>query len=144
MKTLVSMMLLAMTSLPLASAERTNIPLELSAFIGGFFGASYTVELKDGILHYSVRENGKETTTTITPTAEQWPSFRRALDELNIWNWRKHYKDRHVLDGTLWSVNIVYQGRKLASDGSNEYPRRKEFEQYLAAVRKLLGGKPFR
>ena len=142
MKTLISIMLLAMTALPLASAERTNIPLQLSAFIGGFFGASYTIELKDGILHYSVREHGKETNTTITPTAEQWISFRQALNELNIWNWQKHYKDRHVLDGTIWSVNIVYQGRKLVSDGSNQYP--KQFEQYLAAVRKLLGGKQFR
>ncbi len=153
MKHLLFLTLLLTMAHPIAAGEAPPIPEKFSAYIGGFFGPSYWVELEQGTLHYKVREKGqqKEKTTTITPTPEQWAAFRQALDEIDAWKWKKEYNSG-TPDGTQWSLAIAYDHKKLASGGNNQYPGReakntdytKDFERYLAAVKALLGGKEFR
>ena len=135
-----------------ASGKEPPIPSAMSASIGGFFGGSYRVALKGSDLHYFSRKHGKMMETVVTPTAKQWEEFRSALDEIGIWTWRKHY-DSPALDGTQWSVSIAYKGKQVESTGSNKYPGRgsvspsgytPEFQKYLSAVQRLVGGKDFR
>jgi hypothetical protein len=135
------------TSISLA-AEPAATPKKFSAVIGGFFGPTYVVELRDGSLHYT--EHKKHTgpgpkptaSATLTPTPEQWRAFRESIDQLNVWRWHRDYSDNAIADGTQWRLNIEYADHMLKTQGSNEYP--KHLDRYLAAVQKLLGGRSFK
>jgi len=136
-------------------AEDTNVvPKNFKAYIGGFGGPSYTVELQNGVLVYS-----EDTTNTlqikITPTLAQWQEFRHDLDDLQVWQWQSRYDNPRVCDGTQWSLLIDYPDKHLETGGGNSYPDAvgkpnknpeltKTFHNYLAAVQKLLGGKDFK
>ena len=139
-----------------AAAEPTTVPERFKAFIGGFLGTSYSVELRDGVLVHRTSGRGrpKPIQTTSRPTPAQWREFRDALDELKAWRWRAEYPTNGTMDGTQWSLEITYADRSLNSHGSNSYPEddatpngkpepTRAFRRYLAAVRKLTGGLAF-
>jgi hypothetical protein len=137
------------------SGSRESVPKSFVAFIGDFQANSYQVELNDGVLDYETYSYpGKSSKARITPTKADWETFRRALDDLNVWSWRREY-ELTALDGTQWSLEIEYVDRSLKSEGSNNYPttlgvpngsgiRTEEFKRYLVAVQKLLGGRDFK
>jgi hypothetical protein len=90
----------------------------------------------------------------VTPTAAQWREFRQTLDELNVWQWRAEYPSGGTADGTQWSLELAWDGHALKAHGDNSYPDpggkpngkpqpTKAFVRYLAAVKKLIGGKSF-
>ena len=129
------------------AAEPAAIPDKFSAVIGGFFGSTYGVALRDGTLYYTERKarTGPADATssaTIKPTAEQWREFRQSIDELKAWRWRPDYSDSAIMDGTQWQLELAYSDHSLKTGGSNKYPE--HFDRYLAAVQKLLGGKTFK
>jgi len=141
------------------AAEGTDVPKEFSAIIGGFLGSTYAVELRDGALHYTEKKNrnghyGITSSATLTPTSEDWQKFRKTIDHLNIWQWRADYPSRGTQDGTQWSLKIAYSDRAVKTHGNNNYPDAngrpkdnsdptKTFNEYLAAVRTLIGGRNF-
>jgi hypothetical protein len=138
------------------AAEPLQVPKRFTASIGGFLGSSYKVELRDGTLAYTSSGPGRTNLKqkTITPTATQWREFQRALDDLKVWEWRKEYPNRGIMDGTQWSLDIAFEDRPLQTHGDNCYPDdggkpnrnpelTKSFIAYLAAIQKLLGGEPF-
>src|SRR5947209_18363800 len=81
--------------------EVSSLPKRFSAHIGGFLGASYGLELKDGTLTYtnSARAGSRPKEKTITPTAAQWREFHQALDDLNVWQWRSEYSTHGFVEG---------------------------------------------
>jgi hypothetical protein len=132
------------------------VPQRFSATIGGFLGSSFRLELRNGTLVYTKfdpgHQNPKE--TFLTTTAAQWGEFRRALDALHLWQWRSEYPNGRTKDGTLWSLDIVYEDQALKTQGSNNYPETAGqnpsaseptyvFKRYLAAVKKLAGHQRF-
>ncbi len=123
-----------------SNAGPARMPQKLSLYIGGYGGGRYHIDLVEGALRYRVLKNQKETVETITPTAEQWDAFAKALDTLGVWDWKKAYEIVSE-DGTQWSAEIVEEGHKLESTGNNAYPP--DFKKYLAAVKALLGGRAF-
>lgn len=138
-----------------ANAEEVK-PREFSAYIGGSLESAYRVELKDGVITYTMLLGNRVTSQTrITPTDEQWRSFRKTLDELKVWGWQKEYAGYGVLDGTGWSLHLLYSDHLLDSKGDNNYPDAhgkpnkepkptKTFQLFCAAIQQLLGGKEFR
>lgn len=141
-KTALNVVVFIAIGLCCAFADQAQKPKELFLASGGFFGPNYRVFWQEEKLFYGVsaKSGAKETLTTLEPTLDQWTSFRKALDELGVWSWRKKY-ERNVLDGTQWSISIQYEGRRVASSGSNDYPR--DYAEFLTAVQKLLGGRAF-
>ena len=151
-------MLWLLAVVPVMSADESSpIPKQFSVAIGGFFGASYELELHGGKLAYSASRAGRTNfrRSTITPNAAKWREFRQALDGLKIWQWRANYRNEHVHDGTQWSLEITYADRVMKSHGNNSYPDSrgrpdrnpkptKTFDDFLHAVEKLIGGKTFR
>ena len=141
----------------ISAPEPTLIPKQLNAYIGGFDGLSYKVELRDGVLSYTVFTSllsNPKATATMMPTATQWHEFRQILDDLKIWQWRDDYPNKTVRDGTQWSLEITYADKALKTKGDNNYPddvgkpngkpeRTETFNRYLLGVKKLLGGKNF-
>ncbi len=134
------------------------MPEKFHAAIGGFLGSSYVVELRDGALHYTERKQTsvgpRMFSSTVTPTLQQWQEFRKSIDQLNIWQWYADYPSQGVQDGTQWSLEIAYADRALKTHGSNNYPdasgkpngephSTKIFGRYLAAIKKLIGGRSF-
>jgi len=140
----------------ISAPQPSSIPKHFNAYIGGFMGVSYKVELREGILTYTVWQNpSNQKATTITPAETQWHEFRQTLDELKIWQWRGNYPNKNVKDGTQWSIDIIYADRVLKTKGDNSYPDdagkpngkpepTEVFNRYLSAVQKLMGGKTFR
>lgn len=140
----------------MSGADLTPIPKHFSASIGGFLGASYQLELHGDTLTYTASGGGQRDPlhATVTPTAAQWRDFREALDVLKVWQWRADYPTNGTMDGTQWALDIAYADHALKSHGDNSYPDStgkptgtpeptKAFNLYLAAIRKLTGGKTF-
>ena len=151
------------------------LPERLCISIGGYFGPCYDVTLKKGRLTYtyssgpsSAQKEQRDVVNPelrrlmglkplpqpeeIQPSARQWQTFRRALDRLNVWSWKRKYLDPHVCDGVGWSVKIAYSDRSLVSGGSNGFPGRdgraissradgtdKTFAKFCRAVARLVG-----
>lgn len=123
-----------------------NIPIALSARIGGFAGPSYAVKIVNGALRYYHNPSGfigRHTDSTHIDTSnDQWISFRNTLEEINIWSWDESYLNPDIVDGTSWNVQIKYNDKSIESGGSNATPP--EFHIFLKAVSELVGGKTFR
>jgi hypothetical protein len=126
----------------LPAAEPSFMPKTFSAYIGGFNGPSYLVELHDGVLTYTGGLRHERIRSRITPTAAQWREFRQTLDALDVWRWRADYSNETIKDGTQWRLSLEYTDRAVKTGGSNAFP--KQFDPYLAAVEKLLDGKTFK
>jgi hypothetical protein len=150
----VFLLLLAASARP--AAEPSAVPTHFVARVGGFLGSTYSVELKDGTLTYTVSGRGQTNVrhATITPTETDWREFRQTLDELKVWHWQSDYPRGGVVDGTQWLFEIVYSDRALKSRGDNNYPDASGtptgkpeftpvFNRYLGAIKKLVGGKDF-
>src|SRR5215471_10803465 len=105
------------------AAETNAAPESFKTFVGGFTGPSYSVELRDGKLYYSVVDGPSHTRAAkITPSTQQWGEFRRALEDIGVWQWRTNYPNPRVSDGTQWSLEIRWGGRALRARGSNSFP----------------------
>ena len=141
----------------LAAAKPSPVPQRFSAYIGGFIGGSYQIELHDSVLIYTAFGRGRSDPerSTVEPTAAQWREFRQTIDDLKVWLWRADYPSDGVRDGTQWSLDIAFVDRSIKTRGNNNYPDdagkpngkpepTEAFKRYLEAVRKLTGGKTFR
>ena len=146
-----SALLLAPVLQSSAAAAPVEVPVRLELSLGGsIWGPTYTVEWKDGVLHYLERDDRRhETTANIVPTGAQWAAFRLALDACDVWSWRRT-NSRHV-DQREWRVAIAYRWRKIERSGYGPAPGRSstgtgstaEFEAFKKAVSALLGGRNF-
>jgi hypothetical protein len=149
--------LFLLTAMTMSSgADSPPIPKHFSASIGGFMGSSYQLELQDGTLTHTTFSggHGNPRRATVTPTAAQWREFRKTLDALRVWQWRADYPRNGAVDGTQWALDIAYADHALKTYGNNSYPDStgkpngkpeptKVFHLYLAAIKKLIGGKTF-
>lgn len=135
-------------------ARGTSAPKKLRVHIGGYTGDSYSLETSRGRLKYQAFGYGHELRETLTlhPSHDDWQVFLQTLDDLDVWNWRSDYQNPGILDGTGWGVEIRWGSKTIVSAGSNSYPESKslppgnvssDFDRFLAAVSKLIGGKPF-
>ena len=117
--------------------------------IGGYMGASFSIENSGNTLLYKCYDYGYELKTTeeIVPTLQEWRSFRCALDEIGIWEWEAEYSDPGILDGTSWKVEIGWGNKAISSRGRNDYPGgdydSSEFKAFIRAVQRLIGGRKF-
>jgi len=121
------------------------IPTQLLIAIGGFMGSSYQLELKSGKLIYTEFRSGYEKIRDkiFQLTAEQWEAFWQVADDVNIWNWKKEYRNPEMLDGTSWRVNIKFKDKEMDSQGSNNSPDGGKLSKFLSAVRQLIDNEPF-
>jgi hypothetical protein len=119
------------------------LPRKLHVYIGGYMGHSYSLDLHRDALTYSVQSHGytPESTEEVFPTDDQWRAFAVALDRLRVWEWETGYVTENICDGTNWSFSINLRSRKMASGGSNGFPD--NFDEFLEAVRALIGGRDF-
>jgi hypothetical protein len=135
-----------------------STPNRLHLYIGGFLGAAYWVDLQGDTLTHRVRRYDSEAKGMretvkehIRPSAAQRSQFWKALEEARLWQWRPHYPPPpNLADGTQWSVDMEWAGRRIRSTGDKNFPGGSSvppgsglFEKYLAGVRALLSGEHF-
>lgn len=118
-------------------------PDVFEAWIGGYVGPSYKVELRDGTVRYEVFEQGYElhAAEEIIPDDTQWGHFLNDVGTSGIWEWSPRYKGTDSSDGTTWYVNLKIGSRTVTSRGLNHYPP--GFVDFMRAVRRLLNGRQF-
>ena len=147
---LLFLLCLCLPTLGAGEAKPTSVhkPDVMSVMIGGAFGQSYQITYDERELRYYAARNFFELKTAqpvvIQPTDREWQTFYVELERLNAWKWQRHYLNPTVADGTSWRAVVSYptrEARDVVSTGSNAYPP--GFKPFLAAVRKLIGGKKF-
>ena len=130
--------------LPLSTSELPpQAPTSLHFYSGGYFGSSLWLEW-DGSRLYRKRQDSGESDPRLDtwvclmpPSAETWSDFKRVLDELKAWRWRRKWINRDVMDGWQWHLLLVWGAQKWSGSGSNASPR--EFirvERLLEALAK--------
>jgi len=105
------------------------------------------------------------------PSSAAWYAFSRCLDEIGAWSWDRHYSlfsdsADYVTDLPGWEFTFVRERKRLKSGGYAAYPEGWErfcsavadlardaarpsrrqltaFDEYLHAVRLLIGGRLF-
>lgn len=90
--------------------------------------------------------------TRVVPTRDAWQAFWRAADAAGVRAWPRTCRNERVADGGGYTLDIVYAGGRVASQGTNSYPRRSgacsglettaEYRAFTAAVAALIG-RPF-
>lgn len=96
--------------------------------IGGFFGGheTRTITLTDDHLQMYVEHSFIPTPTNFEIEPDYPLTKEELLDglrDVHIGEWKHHYNDWSVLDGTQWELTIEYaDGKKAEYDGSNAYP----------------------
>jgi|HubBroStandDraft_1064217.scaffolds.fasta_scaffold237250_2 hypothetical protein len=88
------------------------------------FRPQYSVELKEGLVVYKYRVGMESAVKTISirPGKEAWSLFIKEINAAKLYRWTKLYADWNVLDGTHWSIDLEIDGRKIHSEGYNNYP----------------------
>ncbi len=96
--------------------------------IGGFFGGyeTRTITLTDDQLLLDVDHSQipKPSNFNIEPDSLMTKDeFLEGLRNIHIGEWKSHYINRNIMDGTQWELSIEYaDGRKAAYAGSNAFP----------------------
>jgi len=121
--------------------ESNFIPLNFKAYIGGYGGPSYSVEMiNPALIRYSSFKESiipdKEIEFEVTP--ESWKTLRTSLEKAMVFNWKDEYVDTGVLDGTGWSFVVKYPDLQKEVNGSNAYPKKEEFDSFLKAISVLV------
>ncbi|MEX2442394.1 MAG: hypothetical protein WD492_02230 [Alkalispirochaeta sp.] len=122
---------------------RNKKPDVLEAWVGGYVGPSYKIELQDGVVSYEVFEQGYElhASEEIRPENAQWGHFLNEISMCGVWEWNPRYKGTDSADGTTWYVNVKVGPHTVTSRGLNHYPP--GFVDFMRAVRRLLNGRQF-
>ena len=121
-------------------------------FIGGFDGDNHFIDISLGpnsnilthrhLLPLNTQSNPADTPTerNMKLTEKDQAYLQGIINKLYICEWPDSSIDKDILDGTQWSIEIKYQGRrKIKKHGSNKFPP--GFTEFLKAMRKLSGEK---
>lgn len=118
-------------------------PKAFEAWIGGYLGPSYRLELTAEGLVYEIYERGYElyASETLEPSTAEWSRFLNDVALSGIWDWDDRYKGEDGGDGTTWYVTLQAGSQTVVSRGLNHYPP--GFVDFLRCVRRLLAGRHF-
>ncbi|RLA23074.1 MAG: hypothetical protein DRQ62_06930 [Gammaproteobacteria bacterium] len=116
------------------------MPIKLSFSIYSFSAYTYFVRLDNESLQYGKSIGSPECgeiEVSVVPSERKWKNFKKKLDDIGIWKWKRNYNHPHILDGTQWELEIVYNDQRVKSYGSNSYPD--EFNELKDALSLLFG-----
>ncbi|MBI2768830.1 MAG: hypothetical protein HYX47_04365 [Burkholderiales bacterium] len=138
-----------------SASDASPAPSKLSAFLGGTFGSTYRVGLKDATVTCQTSNSFDGKVVALqsgTPTNEQWAVFRDSLNRENVWGWKSN-RNSDVRDGTGWAFEVRYDDRSVTVFGINSYPNASgepegplqtpAFDALAAALRALVPGCSF-
>lgn len=93
----------------------------IKASVGGYFGGYYEVQI-DVItkkIKWRYIDSGKEESIQKKINPEE---FIDELKSVNLLDWEARYIEAGVLDGTQWSVVIIWDEKSSEKRGANKFP----------------------
>lgn len=134
------------------SFEGFGILENIFFFIGGFEGDNHFIDISLAfgsyvltyrhLLPFNSKNLSANNAIEITKklSEEEVAYLQGIITKLYICEWPASSIDSDILDGTQWSMEIKYQGRrKIKKHGSNKFPP--YFPDLVKAMSKLSGGK---
>ena len=110
----------------------------IKASVGGGLGGCYNVDVDlVGLNSTWSCLGGEQDEKTICKTISVATAkkFVNQLKLLNLLNWKAHYIEPDICDGTHWSIEIITDGRTFRKAGDNQFP--KEWDRFCKAITKL-------
>lgn len=120
-------------------------------FIGGFFNDNHFIDISLESDSYMLTYRhilpwSSKSTSGNDPIEEKRPLTKKEavylhdlVDRLYLCEWPRSSINKDILDGTQWSIDIKFQGRRtIKKFGSNKFPP--YFPELEKAMRKLSGG----
>jgi len=108
---------------------------ELYFCVGGFFSPSHWIYLNDEkygkALRYvspdrpyiDIKSDAADCNISTIPIGNKWAEFNKDLLMCYFIDWKDHYINQDILDGTQWQLNVTFDnGIKIKRYGSNAYP----------------------
>lgn len=93
--------------------------------IGGYFGGfqTYTVCPKQ-FPYYTVAHSQFDTEEQRDKVLYSEDEFQSMLDEIHLEEWKHHYNDPYVCDGTQWELTVSFNNgrRAMTWAGNNAFP----------------------
>ena len=131
------------------------LPRHFKTQVGGF-SHGYEVKLQEDHLTYKSYGPAFELKDGIRvyPDRKHWQAFWTTTDKIGVWNWRPSSGSS---DSPSWKIEMDHADKHLAIQGFRRYPtnaapgspdgderkRQVDFEKFLSAVSKLIGGRAF-
>ena len=115
---------------------------KLGASVGGYMGHSFSVDIdfKKGSAKYDVyeREYKPKSTETIILSESKIKAFLKTLEKVKITEWKEHYPNPGIMDGTNWGIGINFSSnKKFSSSGDNAFPV--QWKTFCNGIEELLG-----
>jgi hypothetical protein len=133
------------------ASESFRIIENVLFFVGGFNRDNHFIDISLAsnsyilIYRHLLPFNSKSDSTnspieqTKKLSVEEVKYLQGIIPKLYILEWPSSSIDSNILDGTQWSIEIKYQGkRKIKKHGSNKFPP--YFTELVKAMSKLNGG----
>lgn len=121
--------------------NKANEIVWLKAYIGGYFGTSFEVEidLENKKATYKKIEQfyNIEKIRTFQLDDVVLKSFKAKIDSIRIIDWDRSYH-APALDGTSWTLHVKTLESIFASEGSNAFP--KNWGKFCNCIEKIVGG----
>ncbi len=117
---------------------------KIEAYVGGYFGSCYQVEidLENNLVSWTHGGGGEPANMALRNIRlATGKKFVEQLETLDLLNWEAEYVDQGIMDGTQWHIEIVMDGHTIAKHGSNDYPE--QWGEFRQAISKSAR-KPFR
>jgi hypothetical protein len=127
-------------------------PTAFALTVSGFGFGSHSVTLRNDTLVIDRRREWRPDSASVSyvvPTRAQWGAFWRAADAAEVRAWPPRCENTRVADGGGFTLDVAYDGGRIASQGTNSYPTRggdcggpegtREYRELLAAVSTLIG-----
>ena len=108
-------------------------------YLGGFTELRYEIDYKGNQFNVSFDKNARRITCYIdSPPQSNWDRFWLFLDDINIWEWKKEYVDKNIMDGTQWELKFSNSKKTITSYGSNLFPNKKIFQNLIKEIEILF------
>jgi hypothetical protein len=106
-----------------SSATNANTRAKLDLYWGAG-PATYSCYIKGDHRTLTCEFNslGQKSRVKSVPTKEAWAKFWKAMDEVRLWEWQARYDNPNIMDGLVWSLEIVRGGRQANSGGRSGFP----------------------
>ena len=115
----------------------------IKAYVGGFFGPNYEVELdfENNKLIWNEKTNLVDIEDSVTKDIdlEQYNYIIGNLKFIKLLGWKRNYIDPGICDGTQWSIDIKSGDKTIHKSGSNNYPR--TWEMFCRLIEEITGKK---
>jgi hypothetical protein len=116
--------------------EREHLVLMLS--LQSYFGPSCRFEVAGVRARAEKTRDGETIFNKEMELSEQAVrQFAERVAALGVFTWECHYIQCCMLDGTSWTAELTWDGKRVWSTGTNGYPQ--EWPEFIGLLTELLG-----